>query len=100
VDIAKEAGITAMDIYNKDFSVEYKDDNSPLTKADKKANKIICKGLDKLYPNIPMISEENKKVPYEIRKNWKYYWCIDPIDGAQEFIDNLDSENIEQSSKR
>ena len=86
VSIAKVAGNAIMEIYNKDFKIEYKDDKSPLTEADTKANEIICKALQKLYPNIPIMSEENKQVKYEIRKNWEYYWCIDPIDGTKEFI--------------
>lgn len=84
--IAKLAGNAIMDIYKKDFDIEYKKDNSPLTKADKVSNKIICENLKKLYPNIPIISEENKQSPYEKRKKWKYCWCIDPIDGTKEFI--------------
>ncbi len=86
VDIAKKASDAIMEIYNKDFKIEYKDDKSPLTQADTKANEIICNTLLKLYPNIPIMSEENKQVDYETRKNWEYYWCIDPIDGTKEFI--------------
>jgi 3'(2'), 5'-bisphosphate nucleotidase len=85
-NIALDAGAVIMKIYNKDFSIEYKDDKSPLTQADLKSNEIICKALVKLYPNIPIMSEENKQVEYETRKNWDYYWCIDPIDGTKEFI--------------
>ena len=85
-DIAKKAGEAVMDIYNKDFSVEYKDDNSPLTVADLKANEIICCGLKELYPDIEIMSEENKEIEYSVRKEWEYYWCIDPIDGTKEFI--------------
>jgi 3'(2'), 5'-bisphosphate nucleotidase len=86
VDIAKKAGDAIMKIYKKDFNIDYKEDNSPLTQADIKANDIICNNLKKLYPNIPIMSEENKQVEYEVRKNWEYYWCIDPIDGTKEFI--------------
>ncbi len=86
VNIAKEAGDAIMEIYQKDFKIEYKDDKSPLTEADIKSNEIICDALLKLYPNIPIMSEENKQVEYEVRKNWEYYWCIDPIDGTKEFI--------------
>ena len=85
-NIAKLAGDEIMKIYQKDFSVEYKDDNSPLTQADIKSNEIICSSLQKLYPNIPILSEENKEVPYDARKDWEYYWCIDPIDGTKEFV--------------
>ena len=84
--IAKLAGKEIMKIYKKDFQVEYKDDKSPLTEADTKSNNIICDALIKLYPKIPILSEENKVIDYEIRKEWEYYWCIDPIDGTKEFI--------------
>ena len=70
----------------KILPVEYKDDKSPLTEADTKSNEIICEALEKAYPEIPLLSEENKEVPYEERKDWEYYWCIDPIDGTKEFI--------------
>lgn len=86
VEIARDAGEVIMDIYSKDFEVEYKDDNSPLTEADMEANRLICERLKNLYPNIPIMSEENKQTDYDIRKNWDYYWCIDPIDGTKEFI--------------
>ncbi len=85
-NIALDAGRVIMEIYSKDFRVEYKDDNSPLTEADISSNEIICSELKKLYPNIPILSEENKEVVYEERKGWEYYWCIDPIDGTKEFI--------------
>lgn len=86
VAIAKDAGDAIMKIYDKDFTVDYKDDKSPLTEADTRSNEIICKALQKAYPEIPLLSEENKEVAYEVRKDWKYYWCIDPIDGTKEFI--------------
>jgi 3'(2'), 5'-bisphosphate nucleotidase len=85
-DIAFKAGQEVLKIYNQDFKVEYKDDKSPLTIADLKANKIICNSLKTLYPDIPILSEENKKIEYQDRKNWSYYWSIDPIDGTKEFI--------------
>jgi 3'(2'), 5'-bisphosphate nucleotidase len=86
VTIAKKAGDAIMDIYDKDFIVEYKDDKSPLTEADTKANKMICEALIELYPSIPILSEENKVIPYSERKEWEYFWLIDPIDGTKEFI--------------
>ena len=84
--IAKDAGTEIMKIYEKDFSIVYKDDASPLTEADLKSNEVICSQLDALYPKIPILSEENKEVKYEKRKNWKLFWLIDPIDGTKEFI--------------
>ena len=94
VSIAKEAGDAIIQIYKKDFTIEYKEDNSPLTQADTKANEIICSALEKLYPNTPIISEENKQTEYAVRKNWEYYWCIDPIDGTKEFIKKNDEFTV------
>lgn len=86
VDIAQQAGDAIMKIYDKDFKIDYKDDKSPLTEADTKSNEIICDALEKAYPEIPILSEENKAEEYEVRKNWEYFWLIDPIDGTKEFI--------------
>lgn len=93
-EIALKAGEAIMKIYNKDFSVDYKDDKSPLTEADLKSNEIICTNLQKLYPNIPIMSEENKQVSYDTRKDWEYYFCVDPIDGTKEFIKKNDEFTI------
>ena len=84
--VAKAAGDAVMAIYAKDFAVAYKDDKSPLTEADLVSNAIICRELAAAYPAIPLLSEENKAVPYEERRGWEYYWCIDPIDGTKEFV--------------
>ena len=75
-----------MEIYNRDFTITYKDDKSPLTEADTMANKIICEALSKAYPETPLLSEENKAEEYEVRRHWDYFWLIDPIDGTKEFI--------------
>jgi len=84
--IARKAGKEIMKIYRQDFKVNYKKDNSPLTKADIKSNEIITESLKSLYPEIPVLSEENKEIPYNIRKNWEYFWLIDPLDGTKEFV--------------
>lgn len=84
--IAKKAGDRIMRIYQQDFKIEFKNDNSPLTKADIQSNEIIVNNLKSLYPDIPILSEENKEIPYKIRKNWEYFWLIDPLDGTKEFV--------------
>jgi 3'(2'), 5'-bisphosphate nucleotidase len=86
VTIAKEAGDVIMKIYGQDFEVEYKQDNSPLTLADEKANNIIEAGLRKLSVEIPILSEEGKEIPYKERKHWEYFWLVDPLDGTKEFV--------------
>lgn len=79
-----EAGEAIMEIYDTAFQVEFKEDKSPLTQADKNANTIINAHL--IPTNIPIISEENKQVDYEVRKNWSTCWVVDPVDGTKEFI--------------
>jgi len=86
VTIAKEAGNAIMQVYKQDFEVEYKQDSSPLTLADKKANDIIEDGLNQLSVNFPILSEEGKEIPYEDRKHWEYFWLVDPLDGTKEFV--------------
>ncbi len=48
--------------------MEIKSDNSPLTKADRVANQIICHELQRITPHVPIVSEENHVMPYDIRK--------------------------------
>jgi 3'(2'), 5'-bisphosphate nucleotidase len=75
-----------MFIISADFGVETKSDSSPLTIADKLSNEVIVNALKTEFPDIPIISEEEKGVPYETRKNWNKFWLIDPLDGTKEFI--------------
>jgi 3'(2'), 5'-bisphosphate nucleotidase len=85
IETALKAGAAIMEIYAKDFQIEYKDDKSPLTEADTASNKIIVETLLAKTP-YPIISEEEKEVPYDIRSKYARYWLIDPIDGTKEFI--------------
>ncbi|MBN2893140.1 MAG: 3'(2'),5'-bisphosphate nucleotidase CysQ [Bacteroidales bacterium] len=85
INCAIEAGKEIMKIYlSEDFGVSYKEDNSPLTLADKKSNEVIMQTLNKI--DIPIISEENKEIIFEDRKNWSEFWLVDPLDGTKEFI--------------
>lgn len=94
IKLAREAGSEIMSIYEKDFKIDFKEDDSPLTEADVKSNQVICDGLSTLYPDIPILSEENKVIDYEIRKTWDYFWLIDPIDGTKEFIKKNDEFTV------
>ncbi len=80
-----EAGRAILDVYETAFSVELKDDRSPLTLADKRSNDILCKGLATIG-GYPIMSEEIKQLPYEERKSWTEFWLVDPLDGTKEFI--------------
>jgi 3'(2'), 5'-bisphosphate nucleotidase len=74
-----------LEVYgSNDFQTEAKGDNSPLTLADRKAHKAIVSILQS--SNLPILSEEGKSIPYEERKNWVYFWMVDPLDGTKEFI--------------
>lgn len=84
IEAAVEAGAEIMKIYSGNFKVVLKSDNSPLTIADEKANKVINSYLEKTV--FPMISEENKQTPYSIRGKWDTCWMVDPLDGTKEFI--------------
>ena len=86
ISLSKNAGEAVMDVYRQDFEIEEKDDRSPLTIADKRSNDIIVEGLKKWYPEIPVVSEESKQIPYETRKGWDFFWMVDPLDGTKEFI--------------
>jgi len=88
MNIAEEAGKAILEIYHnaENYEVEQKSDDSPLTLADRTANTIICDNLEKLAEQYPIISEENKTIPYEERKNYATAWLVDPLDGTKEFI--------------
>jgi len=84
---AKVAGDAILEIYDRDFSVEHKDDGSPLTLADRRSHEIIFDYLNTLpTEHLPVLSEEGKDIPYEERRNREYYWLVDPLDGTKEFI--------------
>ena len=85
IQAALAAGKMIMEIYEtRDFGVEMKSDNSPLTKADKASHNVIMEFLEKT--GIPVLSEEGKDIPYSERQNWQKLWIVDPIDGTKEFI--------------
>ncbi len=81
---AIDAGKAILKIYNTDFEIEYKSDQSPLTTADNESHRIISGYLKKT--GLPVLSEEGKQLPYEERKQWQQFWMVDPLDGTKEFI--------------
>lgn len=82
---AEEAGREILTVYHSgDFQVELKGDASPLTWADKKSDEAIQSILKST--GIPILSEEGKNIPYSVRKQWEYFWLVDPLDGTKEFL--------------
>jgi len=85
VQSAVNAGLEILKVYEtENFDIEYKQDESPLTRADKNSHNKIMSILENT--GYPVLSEEGNIPEYEERKNWTEFWCIDPLDGTKEFI--------------
>ena len=86
--IAREAGKAIMAVYNaaEGVAVQYKDDDSPLTEADRRANAVIVRALEALAPRLPVLSEESAQPGFAMRRQWRRYWLVDPLDGTREFV--------------
>lgn len=86
IHAAWAAGVEIMGIYagsDAGFETESKADGSPLTRADRAANRAI---MECLGGGVPVLSEEGKSIPYGERKNWREFYMVDPLDGTKEFI--------------
>ena len=86
IALTRQAGSAIMEVFKSAFDVHLKNDNSPVTAADTKANAIIIEGLKDITPEIPILSEEGGDIPFEKRSKWESFWLVDPLDGTKEFI--------------
>ena len=89
ISLARKCNDCAMfhfETFNKN-SVNFKIDNSPVTNADLEVNQIAVNGLQKLFPDINIVSEESNKSQKSFKNN-KLFWLIDPIDGTKEYINS------------
>lgn len=86
IALAHVAGERILEIYEQDFSVQEKEDSSPLTAADMASHHVIVDGLTELTPKIPVLSEESASLAYDVRSAWQRYWLVDPLDGTREFV--------------
>ncbi len=91
INIAKKAGKIIMKNYH-DLSYTIKMDKSPVTEADLQSSSFICDSLSSAF-NLPVLSEENI-IDYDIRKNWKEYWLVDPLDGTKDFLQKNDEFTV------
>ena len=86
-ELALKAGNEILAVYNsEEFSIQEKDDKSPLTAADLASHHAIVNGLAALTADIPVLSEESASLPFTERSSWQRYWLVDPLDGTREFI--------------
>lgn len=84
INAAFEGGLEILDVYASEFAVEAKDDQSPLTLADKRAHIKIMEHLR--ATDLPVLSEEGRAIGFEERKSWSRFWMVDPLDGTKEFV--------------
>jgi 3'(2'), 5'-bisphosphate nucleotidase len=85
IELSHAAGEKIMEIYQRDFGIYEKSDQSPLTEADLAAHHCIVAGLKELS-DLPILSEESANIPWSERSTWQEYWLVDPLDGTKEFI--------------
>jgi 3'(2'), 5'-bisphosphate nucleotidase len=85
--LVADAGQAILGVYAGAHEIEYKSDDSPITRADRAAHVILSAGLARLTPGIPVLSEEAaEQHAREVRGQWREFWLVDPLDGTREFI--------------
>lgn len=96
LEISKCAAKEILHVYYDEAGIEVdtKEDESPVTKADLRANAVIVEMLEKLNPDIPILTEESTIEPYATRQHWGRYWIVDPLDGTKEFIRHSDEFTV------
>jgi len=87
IALADAAGAAILEVYRRaDLGASHKEDASPLTEADLAAHRILVEGLQRLTPELPVLSEESALPAWTERSGWQRYWLVDPLDGTKEFL--------------
>jgi 3'(2'), 5'-bisphosphate nucleotidase len=86
VSLSRQAGREILAVYQSDFEVQHKADQSPLTLADLRAHTVLVNALRALTPSIPILSEEASDIAFAERSAWRLHWLVDPLDGTREFV--------------
>jgi 3'(2'), 5'-bisphosphate nucleotidase len=92
IQTSLKAGNGILEVYQSNFSVEHKADDSPLTLADRRSHEIITENLVEF--GIPILSEEGSHIPFDERLKWDMLWIVDPLDGTKEFIKRNDEFTV------
>lgn len=97
--VAEEAGRAVMKFYERVEVLvpQFKSDRSPLTVADQASHEILVKQLSDtsvVDQHFPVLSEEGSHVAFTERQRWKYYWCVDPLDGTKDFLKRDDEFTV------
>ena len=85
-DIADRAGEVILEVYETEFDIRRKGDNSPVTEADVRAEALILPALRDLLPGIPAIGEEAVSQGSAESVAGDIFWLVDPVDGTKEFL--------------
>jgi 3'(2'), 5'-bisphosphate nucleotidase len=94
LEVARVAGDATMEIYNTDFEIYSKKDESPVTEADRKAEAIITPVLKELAPDVPVVAEEAFSAGDIPDVEGKAFWLVDPVDGTKQFISKKDEFTV------
>ncbi len=86
LDIATHAGELILKYFEAGTDVTYKEDDSPLTQADRASHEFIVRALHEYTPDIPVLSEESHSLDSSERLTWPRFWLVDPLDGTKEFL--------------
>lgn len=92
--LVAQAGAKTLEYWRQPLEVMDKADASPVTAADLAAHALLVEGLQRLTPDIPILSEEDAEAPLAERLKWQRFWLIDPLDGTKEFIDGSDEFTV------
>ena len=84
INACLQASPVIMEVYNRHFDVEIKSDDSPVTEADKKADKIIREILHNAFPSYALLTEESEDNLERRKKD--YLFVVDPVDGTKDFV--------------
>ena len=99
IEAGKKAQKKILEIYHQPFAVEIKSDNSPVTEADKQADKMISKILKENFPNYALLTEESTDDLSRLEND--FCFIVDPVDGTKDFCAKNDefATNIALSYK-
>ncbi|WP_151704983.1 3'(2'),5'-bisphosphate nucleotidase CysQ [Nitrincola alkalilacustris] len=96
LQLSEQAGEAILEIYHDvdRWQENTKSDDSPVTAADIAAHHLLLQGLQRITPDIPILSEESAEIPWSIRQSWGRYWLLDPLDGTREFLQRNDEFTV------
>ena len=84
--LAASAAALVREAYAKDFRIDYKGPDDPVTEVDRAANELLCTELARSFPGIPIVAEESDPASFDARRSGGPTFFVDPIDGTRDFI--------------